>query len=54
MCFGAANVPAGERNGIMNDKEKKVYSKPEVQTIEIAAQEILGSGCTPDSGCDIS
>lgn len=38
----------------MNDNEKKVYSKPEVQAIEIAAQEILGSGCTLEDPCDLS
>lgn len=36
----------------MNEKERKEYSKPDVQTIEIAAQEILGSGCTNDTPCN--
>ena len=37
----------------MNDKDRMTYTKPELEVIEIAAQEILGSGCNPLDGCPV-
>ena len=32
------------------EKEKRVYEKPRLRTIELAAEEVLGVGCKMTSG----
>ncbi len=37
-----------------NDREKKEYKKPRLRTIELAAEEVLGTGCKSPSDAPLT